>query len=74
MAQKDFGIAASAIDIRRGIEHDFVLEATEHEAILECNYSADCGGKYLRNGSISSSDSRLFAGNPPARCEATYGR
>lgn len=45
MAQKNLGTAVSAIDIRRGIENDLVLEVmeeyasfTEHEIILECNF------------------------------------
>lgn len=45
MAQKNLGTAVSAIDIRRGVENDLVLEAmeeyasfTEHEIILECNF------------------------------------
>ena len=45
MAQKNIHTAVSAIDIRRGIENEDVLKATEeyasfteHEIILECNF------------------------------------
>ncbi len=45
MAQKNINTAVSAIDIRRGIENEAVLKATEeyasfteHEIILECNF------------------------------------
>lgn len=50
MAQKNIHTAVSAIDIRRGVENEAILKATEeyasftqHEIILECNFETKIG-------------------------------
>ena len=50
MAQKNINTAVSAIDIRRGVENEAILKATEeyasftqHEIILECNFETKIG-------------------------------
>ncbi len=65
MAMKDINTAVSAIDIRRGVENEEVLRATEeyasfteHEILLECNFETQIGDiiytveKYIKENSV----------------------
>ena len=65
MAQKNINTAVSAIDIRRGIENEDVIKATEeyasfteHEIILECSFATKIGDiintveKYIEETSV----------------------
>ena len=65
MAMKDINTAVSAIDIRRGVESEEVLRATEeyasfteHEILLECNFETNIGDiistveQYIKENSV----------------------
>ena len=65
MASKNIDTAVSAIDIRRGVENEAVIEATEeyasfteHEILLECNFATKIGDiintveKYIQETSV----------------------
>ena len=65
MAMKDINTAVSAIDIRRGVENEGIIKATEeyasfteHEILLECSFATKIGDiintveKYIQETSV----------------------